>query len=502
MTPDLILAIDQGTTNTKALLVDVGGRVVASASMRVPVTFPQPGWVESDGAALWQTVEGAIAACLAGVDSARIAAVAVANQRESVLAWERATGRPLGPVVSWQCRRGTDVCETIRAGGDEALVRARTGLALDPMFSASKMRWLLDHIEDGDRRAARGELCLGTIDSWLAWNLSGGSAFVTDATNASRTLLLDLDRLAWGPELLLLFHIPEAALPAVRGSSAVVGTTRGRDLLPADVPIAALIGDSHAALVGHGVPGPGSVKATFGTGTSVMAPLAAPVRHEQLSATVAWSTEREGRPGAIEVVHALEGNITATGAAIAWVAGIIGREGREQELDALAATVPDADGAYLVPAFTGLGAPHWDAGARGLVCGLSRGTTAAHLARAAFDAVAYQVRDVLELLAPAVESPLTALYADGGAMESELLAHTTADVIGLPVLRNRVDSLAALGAAYLAGLAIGTWGSLDEVRSLARTFDRVEPRPGAVAATEGYDGWRVALRRAASGVAA
>ena len=501
MTPDLILAIDQGTTNTKALLVDVAGRVVASASVRVPVTFPHPGWVESDGVELWHTVEGAIDVCLAGVDTARLAAVAVANQRESVLAWERATGRPLGPVVSWQCRRSTEVCEVIRAGGHEELVRSRTGLTLDPMFSASKARWLLDHIEHGDRRAERGELCIGTMDSWLAWNLSGGAAFVTDATNASRTLLLDLDRLAWDPDLLLLFRIPEVALPTVRGSSAVVGTTRRLGLLPADVPVAALIGDSHAALVGHGVPGPGSVKATFGTGTSVMAPLAAPVRHPQLSATVAWSTEPTDQPGTIEAVHALEGNITATGAAIAWVAAIVGLEGREQDLAALAASVPDAGGVYLVPAFTGLGAPHWDAGARGLMCGLSRGTSRAHLARAAFDAIAYQVRDVLEVLAPAAGSPLSALYADGGAMESELLAQTTADVIGLPVLRNRVESLAAVGAAYLAGLAVGTWGSLDEVRSLERTFDRVQPRSEAPAATEGYSGWHVALRRAASEVA-
>jgi len=502
MTADLILAIDQGTTNTKALVVDVAGRVVASASVRVPVTFPQPGWVESDGLELWRTVERAIRGCLQGLDGARIAAVAVANQRESVLVWERSTGSPLGPVVSWQCRRSTDVCEAIRAGGDEALVRARTGLGLDPMFSASKARWLLDHIEDGDRRAERGELCIGTIDSWLAWNLSGGSSFVTDATNASRTLLLDLDSMAWDPDLLLLFRIPAAALPTVRGSSAVVGATAGRHGLPAGVPIAALIGDSHAALVGHGALGPGSAKATFGTGTSVMAPVATPTRHDQLSATVAWSMERPGAPGVIEVVHALEGNITSTGAAIAWVAGLLGREGREQELDALARSVPDADGAYLVPAFTGLGAPHWDAGARGLLCGLSRGTTAAHLARAAFDAIAYQVRDVLEVLAPAVGSPLTALYADGGAMQSDLLARTTADVIGLPLLRDRAESLAALGAAYLAGLAVGTWRSLDAVRSLERTVDRVDPRPGSPAATEGYAGWRVALRRASSEVAA
>jgi glycerol kinase len=497
MTADLLLAIDQGTTNTKALLVDVEGQVSASASVRVPIAFPRPGWVESDGAELWATVEGAIAGVLATVDPARVAAVAVANQRESVLVWERATGRPLGPVVSWQCRRSTERCAALRTSGAEALVHARTGLRLDPMFSATKAAWLLDAIPDGFARAEAGELCVGTIDSWLAWNLSGGTAFVTDLTNASRTLLLDLDRLAWDPDLLLLFRIPEAALPLLRGSSAVVGT------LPAGVPIAALIGDSHAALVGHGFPGLGSVKATFGTGTSVMAPLAAVVRDAHLSATVAWSAERPGAAGSAttQATHALEGNITSTGAALQWIAGIVGREGREGELESLAATVSDPGGAYLVPAFTGLGAPHWDADARGVITGLSRGTSSAHLVRAAFESIAYQVRDVIDALAPAVGAPMTAVFADGGAMQSALLAQMTADTIGLPVRINRAESLAALGAAYLAGLAVGTWGSIDEIRVLPRTVDTYEPRPGAAIATVGYAGWQVALRRAASDLA-
>jgi glycerol kinase len=500
VTADLILAIDQGTTNTKALLVDVEGRVTASASVRVPIAFPRPGWVESDGAELWSTVETAIEQVLAGVDPARVVAVAVANQRESVLVWERATGRPLGPVVSWQCRRSTERCAALRTGGAEALVHARTGLQLDPMFSATKAGWLLDAIPDGFARAEAGDLCVGTIDSWLAWNLSGGTAFVTDCTNASRTLLLDLDRLAWDPELLLLFRIPEAALPELRGSSAVVGATRRLGSLPAGVPIAALIGDSHGALVGHGFPGPGNVKATFGTGTSVMAPLAAVVRDAHLSATVAWSVEAAGS-GTPQAIHALEGNITSTGAALQWIAGIVGREGHESELESIATTVPDAGGAYLVPAFTGLGAPHWDADARGLITGLSRGTTAAHLVRAAFESIAYQVRDVIDVLAPAVGAPMTAVFADGGAMQSALLAQATADALGLPVRINRAESLAALGAAYLAGLAVGTWRDIDEIRALPRTVDTYEPRPGAPIATDGYNGWKVALRRAASDLA-
>jgi glycerol kinase len=498
MTADLVLAIDQGTTNTKACLVDRAGRVVASSSVPVPVSFPQPGWVESDGRALWTTVERAIDGCLARVpgSAGRIAAVGVANQRESVLVWDRATGAPVGPLVSWQCRRSAQLCERLRSEGAEALVASRTGLTLDPMFSASKARWLLDQVPDGARRADRGELCIGTVDTWLAWNLTGGAGFVTDATNASRTLLLDLDHVAWDHDLLALFGIPVAALPAIRGSASIVGETRALGALPAGVPIGAIIGDSHGALVGHGFPGPGAVKATFGTGTSVMAPLAAPTRDRRLSATVAWSTELPSDHGAITVVPALEGNITATGAAIAWVAAIVGRAGREEELDALAASVPDAGGAYLVPAFTGLGAPHWDPDARGLLCGITRGTGPAHLARAAFEAVAYQVRDVLEVLGSVVATPMRALFADGGAMRSDLLARITADVTGLPVVRDRAESLAAMGAAYLAGLAVGTWSSLDEVRGLDRVHDRVEADTSVRSTAAGYAGWQVALQRA------
>ena len=495
MTRDLILSIDQGTTNTKACLVDVAGEVVASASVAVGVRFPRPGWVESDAVELWRTVTQAIEGCLARTTShaARVAGVGIANQRESVVLWERATGRPVGPVVSWQCRRSIELCERVRASGAEELVRVRTGLALDPMFSATKARWLLDQVPDGTARADRGELCVGTIDTWLSWNLSGGTAFVTDATNASRTLLLDLQALAWDDELLGVFGIPRSALPAIHGSGALVGETQAVAGLPAGVPIGAVIGDSHAALVGHGFPGPGSVKATFGTGTSVMAPLTVPARDPRLSATVAWSREVAG---GISAVPALEGNIVATGAAIAWVAGITGHEGRAEEVEALAGSVPDAGGAYLVPAFAGLGAPHWDADARGLVCGLTRGTTQGHLARAAFDAVAYQVRDVLEVLGPAVGAPLTALYADGGAIRSDLLARITADMTGLPLVRSRVDSLAAMGAAYLAGLTVGCWSSTDEVRELVRVTDRVEPDE-VPATDDGYAGWRAALGRAA-----
>lgn len=502
MSSDLILAIDQGTTNTKALLFDPrAAAVVAEASVSVPVTFPQPGWVETDAVALWHTVEAAIEGCLVDVEPARLSAVAVANQRESVLLWERRSGLPLGPCVSWQCRRSSALCEELAGRGAGDLVQARTGLALDPMFSAGKARWLLDHIEDGASRARRGEVCVGTVDAWLAWNLSDGSVFATDLTNASRTQLLDLDRLRWDEELLELFGIPAAALPELRASNAVVGATQGGGALPPGVPIAALVGDSHAALFGHGAPPPGSAKATYGTGTSVMAPVAGPVRSDRLSTTVAWSLEDAERPGGVAVTYALEGNITATGAALGWLADLFALEGREPELEALALSVEDAQGVVLVPAFTGLGAPHWDAAARGLISGLSRGSTRAHLARAAFDAIAYQVRDVLDLLRASLPSPLATLYVDGGAVQSDLLAQTQADVLDLPVMRSPSGSLAAFGAACLAGLSTGAFDSLEQVRQLPRDLEPFKPGPRVPAAQDGYRNWQVALRRAAGATA-
>jgi glycerol kinase len=497
MSGRLILAIDQGTTNSKAVVVDETGAVVAEASARVPLAFPQPGWVESDARDLWRTVEAAISGCLEHVDRAAIGGVAVANQRESVLAWDRRSGEPLGPCISWQCHRTAAFCEALRARGLEPLIQERTGLGIDPMFSASKAAWLLDHVDDGRERAARGEVCVGTVDSWLLWNLSGGTAFATDLTNAARTQLLDLDRLRWDDELLALFDVPRAALPELRGSSALHGRTGGSGALPEGLPIAALVGDSHGAMFGHGAPGPGSVKATYGTGTSVMAPVGEPLRSSSLSSTVAWSVEPAER-GRAEAVYAIEGNIYSTGATIEWLAGILALPGRERELEALASSVDDAEGVYLVPAFTGLGAPHWDAEARGTITGLTRGSRPAHLARAAFESVGFQVKDVLDEVRASVPTALETLYADGGAVQSDLLAQMQADLLDLPVLRTRSASLAALGAAYLAGLALGTWGSMAEVRDLPRGFDRFEPRPGeGERARERHEGWQAALRRAA-----
>ncbi|HET6497739.1 MAG TPA: glycerol kinase GlpK [Coriobacteriia bacterium] len=496
MNEPVILAIDQGTTNTKAVLVEPNGRIVARASIRVPLDFPAPGWVESDGRAIWATVLEAIERCMAAAGDATITAVGVTNQRESVLAWDRGTGEPLGPCVSWQCRRSTAICEDLRDRALEPTVRAKTGLGLDPMFSATKARWLLDHIDQGQARAARGKLCVGTVDSWLAWNLSGGTAFVTDLTNASRTLLLDLDKLRWDNDLLALFGVPSAALPEVRASSGQCGTTKAQGSIPGGIPIAALIGDSHAALFGHGAPPYGTVKVTYGTGSSVMMPVAARSDAEGLSSTIAWSLERP-EPMGTDVVYALEGNIIATGATLAWLTDILGLAD-EAALGRLAAEVVDTGGVVVVPAFAGLGAPHWDAGARGLVAGLTRGSSRAHLALAAFESVGYQVRDIIEVLRVAAPERPAALVADGGAMQSDLLARLQADILGLPVLRSRSLDVAALGAAYLAGLATGTWDSPEAIRHLPRSFDTFGPTVAAEARERGYLDWRAALDRSRS----
>jgi glycerol kinase len=486
-----ILAIDQGTTNTKALLVDHGGRVVARASRPLKQTYPQPAWVEQDPTEIWQSVREAVDEVLERADAADLTAVAVSNQRESVTAWDRSTGQPLGPVIVWQCRRTAAFCEGLRARRLGPLLESLTGLTIDPLFSASKMRWLLDHIESGAARAERGEICLGTMDSWVLWNLTGGTVHATDLTNASRTQLLDLRELEWSGELLEVFGVPRRALPDILPSSALYGTTTEIGRLPAGVPVAAMIGDSHAALFGQAGFVPGSIKATYGTGSSLMTPVPSPVTSKHgLSTTVAWSLE----PGS--ATYALEGNITFTGAAIQWLGEVLGLEDGAQAVADLAGRVDSAEGVYLVPAFAGLGAPHWNDAARGILTGITRSTTAAHMARAAVEAIAFQVRDVFDVMRREAGHDLMALLADGGAARNDALMQFQADVLGVPVLRNSSTEVSALGAAYLAGLATGVWSSVGEIESLPRERERFEPRMGAQERALRYDGWQRAVARA------
>jgi glycerol kinase len=485
----LLLAIDQGTTNTKVILVDVQGRVVARATRSPGISYPQPTWVEQDPLDLWNTVRQAVSECLQAAAGRKIAALAVTNQRETTLAWERKSGKPLGPAVVWQCHRSADFCRQLEQRGLEAFLHQRTGLTIDPMFSGSKMRWLLDHIPDGQSRAEQGEIYLGTVDSWILWNLTGGAIFACDYTNASRTQLFNLHNLDWDDQVLEIFAIPRAALPRPALSSVVFGETRPSGDLPGGLPIASLIGDSHAALYGHAGFRPGAIKATFGTGTSLMTPTAGlVVSTHGLSSTIAW-----GKPQG--TTYALEGNIYISGAVVQWLGQLLGLADPGAEIEALAAQASDSEGVYLVPAFVGLGAPYWNMEARGIIAGLTSSSSRPHLARAALEAIAYQVRDIFDVMAVESGVALQFLYADGGASRNNLLMQLQADIIGRPVLRNLSADLSALGAAYLAGLACGFWDSEAQIQELPRPQERFDPLVEMQPREERYAGWKHAVRQ-------
>ncbi len=482
-----ILAIDQGTTNTKALLVNAMGEIVAKASRPLSVRYPEPGWVEQDAEDIWQSVEEAIAEVMSHCSPRQLMALAISNQRESVVIWERTSGKPVGPCVIWQCRRSSHFCSELRAYGLEQEVRQRTGLTIDPMFSAGKARWLLAHIPDGFHRAAQGELCLGTVDAWLLWNLTRGRVHACDVTNASRTQLMNIRTLAWDGRMLDLYGIPAAILPQIRPSSFIYGETGAIGHVPAGIPIASMIGDSHAALFAHAGFQPGSIKATYGTGTSLMTPTPQPLISQYgLSTTIAWMRDKP--------TYALEGNILATGAAVQWLSDVLSLADPAQ-IEALAAQVADNGGVYLVPAFVGLGAPHWSESARGLIAGLTRGTSAAHLARATLEAIAFQVRDVFDAMQTEAAIPLTMLFADGGASRNNLLMQLQADIIGRPVRRSTLAELSALGAAYLAGLAVGLWADEEDIAKVIVARDCFEPRLSASERARMYAGWQDALAR-------
>jgi glycerol kinase len=519
-----ILAIDQGTTNTKALVIDPAGRILARGSQPNAISYPQPGWVEQDAWEIWRGVLAAVTQCLAGLDRPDLAAIAISNQRETALIWERATGRPLGPCVVWQCHRSADICNAVKAAGLGPALQGRTGLQVDPMFSASKIRWLLDHIPDGPARAGNGGLCAGNVDAWLLWNLTGGRVHATDMTNASRTQLMSLADLAWDAAALDIFGIPIAILPEIRLSSFIFGETVPTGSLPGGVPIASLIGDSHASLYGLGGFRPGSIKATYGTGSSLMMPTSAPVLSGKgLSTTVAWARTPLSLRGASfapkqspasdeiasahtaglamtadSVTYALEGNIYATGAAVQWVGELLGLADPGPEVERLARSVADTAGVYFVPALTGLGAPHWAESARGLIAGLTRGAGAGHLARASLEAIAYQVRDVFDVMQAEAGAALTALLADGGASRSDLLMQFQADMLGCPVLRSASPDVSPLGAAFLAGLAAGVWVDEAEIARLIPPCDRFEPQMPPDRRDALHEGWRKTVARALS----
>ena len=485
-----ILALDQGTTSSRAIVFDQAGAIAAIAQKEFPQIFPKPGWVEHDPRDIWSTQAGVAAEVLqkAGIRAGDIAAIGITNQRETTVVWDRATGQPIANAIVWQDRRTASICDRLKARKLDRVIRRKTGLVIDAYFSATKVQWLLANVPGARARAARGELAFGTVDSWLVWNLTGGKVHVTDATNASRTMLYDITKGDWDDELLKIFGVPRAMLPEVRSSSEVYGTTA---LLGGSIPIAGIAGDQQAALFGQVCTKPGMVKNTYGTGCFMLMntgtkPIAS---KNNLLTTVAW------RIGS-RTEYALEGSIFIAGAVVQWL-----RDGLEiiraaPDVEALAASVRDTGGVYFVPAFAGLGAPHWDQYARGTLVGLTRGTTKAHIARAALDSIALQVMDVLKAMEADAKIRLKELRVDGGASANDLLMQLQADLLGVPVVRPRVSETTALGAAYLAGLAVGYWKSQADIARQWQADKRFAPEIKAAERKRIASGWEKALGRA------
>jgi len=449
-----ILALDQGTTSSRALLFDERGDVLAVAQREFRQIYPRPGWVEHDADEIWETQIGVAAECIAKVPGVEVAGIGITNQRETTIVWDRATGKPVANAIVWQDRRTAEFCDELRAAGHEALFRARTGLLLDAYFSGTKLRWLLEHTDVAGR-----DLAFGTVDSWLIWRLTGGHEHVTDVSNASRTLLFDIHRGKWDGELLELLGIPASMLPEVRPSSGIAATTAEGLPIPAGIPIAGIAGDQQAALFGQRCIRPGLAKNTYGTGSFVVMNTGdAAVRSAHgLLSTIAWQLPDE------PLRYALEGSIFVTGAAVQWLRDRLGIIRTAADIEPLAASVPDTNGVVFVPAFTGLGTPYWDGYARGAIVGLTLGASAAHIARAALESIALQTADVLDAMRRDSGIELTELRVDGGASTNDLLMQLQADLAGVPVVRTRNAETTALGAAYLAGLAVGFWSNCDEI---------------------------------------
>ncbi|TXG80872.1 MAG: glycerol kinase GlpK [Rhodocyclaceae bacterium] len=484
-----VLALDQGTTSSRAIVFDEHANIRAVAQQELRQIYPQPGWVEHDPLEIWhgQLACARLALDRAGIGAREIAAIGITNQRETTLLWDRVSGEPLANAIVWQDRRTADTCAALKAAGHEATVRAKTGLVLDPYFSATKLKWLLDNLPGARERASRGELAFGTVDSWLAWRLSGGQLHVSDISNASRTSLLDIARGDWDDELLTLFDIPKSLLPRVVRSSGVVGAT-DPTLFGVEIPIAGIAGDQQAALFGQGCHAAGQAKNTYGTGCFLLMHTGS----ERIASANGLITTCAAQTGAA-IEYALEGSVFIGGAVVQWLRDGLGIIGSSAEIEALAGSVPDAHGVVFVPAFTGLGAPWWDANAQGVIVGLTRGTTRAHIARAALESIAFQSADLVRAMARDARAELPDLRVDGGATANDLLMQFQADLLGCPVLRPRVQETTALGAAYLAGLAVGVWPDEDSIARQWQVERRFEPRMPRDEANARMRQWRAAI---------
>ena len=492
-----VLALDQGTSSSRAIVFDERGRNRGMAQREFRQIYPQPGWVEHNPEDIWRSQLACARAALrrTGIDASRLSAIGITNQRETTLVWDRASGQPVHNAIVWQDRRTAALCERLRRDGHEALIRARTGLMLDPYFSATKIAWLLGSIPGLRVHAERGELAFGTVDTWLAWKLSGGRLHVTDPSNASRTLLYDIHKRGWDEELLALFGIPRSMLPAVAPSSGVFGETDSR-LLGAAVPIAGIAGDQQAALYGQACHSGGMAKNTYGTGCFLLLNTGAKAIASQSGLITTAAAQAGSRLSSrLAPQFALEGSVFAGGAVVQWLRDGLGLIRKSGEVERLAAQVGDTGGVYLVPAFTGLGAPYWDPHARGLIIGITRGTRGPHLARAALEAIAFQSADVLDAMQRDANLKLKELRVDGGAAANNTLMQFQADLLGVPVVRPKVLETTALGAAYLAGLAAGVWEDRKQIAHLWQADRRFEPRMRRHEAEERLAGWRRAVER-------
>lgn len=486
--PEFILSLDQGTTSSRAIVFDRKGNSMALSQKEFTQLFPQPGWVEHDPMEIWSSqLSVAIEAIAkAGVTPGDIAAIGITNQRETTILWNRETGRPVYNAIVWQDRRTSDYCNALKEAGKADMIRERTGLVIDAYFSATKVRWMLDHVPGVKELAKEGKLAFGTVDTWLLWNLTGGKVHATDVTNASRTMLFNIHTMQWDEELLKLFDIPAGILPQVCSSSEVYGHTAG-NVWAARIPIAGIAGDQQSALFGQMCTEVGMVKNTYGTGCFLLMNIGdKPIlSRNSLVTTVAWKINGEVR-------YALEGSIFIGGAVVQWLRDGLGVIDSSGEVEALARGVQDNGGVYMVPAFTGLGAPHWQQQARGMITGITRGTTAAHISRAALESIAFQTMEVVRAMEADAGAAIQELRVDGGAVANNLLMQFQADIMGVKVVRPKLTETTAMGAAYLAGLAVGFWKSVEEIRrqwGMERSFD---PDGGANAG-ELISGWNKAV---------
>ena len=486
-----VLALDEGTTSCRAVIFDELGQVRAMAQREFTQHFPQPGWVEHDANEIWSTQLAVAQQVLAQekILASELAAIGITNQRETTVIWDRQSGQPIAPAIVWQDRRTADVCEQLRRDGAEAIVHARTGLVLDPYFSATKIAWILDHVPHARQRAEAGELAFGTIESWLIWKLTAGRRHVTDVTNASRTLILNIHTRQWDDELLRLFQVPRALLPEVCDCSGIIGESTA-SLLSTSIPIAGLAGDQQAALFGQYCVKRGETKTTYGTGCFQLQHTGetAIASQNRLITTIAAAPQGEK-------AYALEGSVFIGGAVVQWLRDGLGAIHSSAEVEALASSVPDSGGVSFVPAFAGLGAPYWDPHARGMIIGLTRGTTVAHIARAAIESIAHQVADLFDAMRSDSGLTLTEMRVDGGAAQDDLLMQFQADLLGVPLIRPAIAEITARGAASLAGLATGVWKNVAELAALEQIDRHFEPQMSPQIVADHRDRWRRAVGR-------